>query len=1399
VVSIGSNVVFQIVVKNTGDTAISTIPLEDDYSAAAFQYVSATIPPDGSGGGILIWNNIATNSLVANASITNLVTMQVVGEGSPAYNTAHSDFATDVNGNAIPAASSTVGVTNSAARITGSVYDDQDQSGTLTAGDASLGGVTVQLYTDPDGDGNPSDGALAQIATTDSGGYYEFLNLTTNNYVVIETDPAGYTSSSPVNNRIAANVNSLTTFSNNYFFDCVVVVTNYALVSGQVWFDSNQNGAHDNGEPGVTNAFVELVQDVNTNSLADLGEPAVASIYADASGLFTFQSVVPGNYVVRETDFFGWASTGDSQGPNDNQVAMPLGSGESATNVWFMDYSAGGGNGYFPPVAAPDSYPVFEDNALSVASTNGIFANDFCTSDITNLTAVLVATTTNGTLTLNTNNGSCNYAPNTNFFGTDSFAYRVDDGTSNSGIAVVTITVAPVNEPPGFTKGPDQAVLEDAGAQSVANWATAISAGPANESSQTLTFHVSNSNDSLFSTPPAISPDGTLTYTPTTDANGSATVTVYLQDDGGTANGGVDVSATNTFTITLTPVNDPPGFSVCTNNVAVVEDAGVQTNANFLTNIGVGPTNESAQTVAFFVSNSNSNLFSVQPTISTNGTLIFAAAENSNGVATVTVYAQDNGGNDNGGNDTSTTNTFTITVTTVNDPPGFTKGSDQTVLEDSGAQAVPNWATNISAGPTNESSQVMSFVVSNNNSNLFLVQPSVSTNGTLTYTPATNANGSAAVMVYAQDNGGTADGGNDTSATNTFSITVTAVNDPPGFTKGSDQTVLENSGAQTVPNWAAVISAGPANESSQVVSFVVSNSNSNLFLVQPAISTNGTLTYTLATNANGSATVTVYAQDDGGTADGGLDTSASQAFTIDVTAVNQPPGFTKGSDQTVLEDSGPQTVPNWATGISAGPADESSQNVAFYVSNNNSNLFLAQPSVSANGTLTYTPATNANGSATVTIYAQDNGGTADGGNDTSATQTFSINVTAVNDPPALDTIANLNIVENWDLQTVNLAGITSGPTNESSQTLTITAVSDNSSLIPNPTVNYTNPGTTGTLTFTPATNSFGTATIMVIVQDNGGTANGGIDSFTNTFIVTLPGLTNYWYGGSNLIVNIFDAGGGPGSGYSQTNYTGVLDVLATSTNPFTIKLDSFNGGSPGPAANFDNNSNYVWTIATTTRGVIDITTNQFIVDTGAFTNDLAGGTFSVASSGDGKSVNVIFAPNHDPEANPVNFNRNWGTFLRIPITNLLASATDPDGDSITLVMTGASTNGSWVSTVGKYVVIAPTNNIPESFVYVVRDVRSYRSGDTVRMATNWFTVNVTYAYGLAQSITVSGPTAMVHFAGVPGYSYEVERSTNLAGPSWTVLLITNAPPRGVWQFIDTNPPTGGAYYRTRQH
>src|SRR5262249_1418084 len=156
----------------------------------------------------------------------------------------------------------------------------------------------------------------------------------------------------------------------------------------------------------------------------------------------------------------------------------------------------------------------------------------------------------------------------------------------------------------------------------------------------------------------------------------------------------------------------------------------------------------------------------------------------------------------------------------------------------SAAQTVPNWATAISAGPADEAAQTVAFsVTGNSNAALFAVAPAVSPTGTLTYTPAATANGSATITLVLKDNRGTANGGVDTSAPVTFLIVVTntPVNHVPSFIEGPDVAVLEDSGAKSVSPWATAISAG-AGDTGQVVNFIVSNSNNALFSVQPAIS-----------------------------------------------------------------------------------------------------------------------------------------------------------------------------------------------------------------------------------------------------------------------------------------------------------------------------------------------------------------------------------------------------------------------------------------------------------------------------------------------------------------------------------------------------------------------------------
>jgi hypothetical protein len=577
-----------------------------------------------------------------------------------------------------------------------------------------------------------------------------------------------------------------------------------------------------------------------------------------------------------------------------------------------------------------------------------------------------------------------------------------------------TITVTPVNDAPTFVKGPDFTDLPEDSVPTITNpWATLISAGPGDEvvAGQTVTLAVTlNTNESLFSSLPAITNSGDLSFALAANAVGTATITVTATDNGGTADGGVNTSS-QTFVISTVNVNDAPSFTVGPNQgVAplVLEDAGAQTVSNWATAISAGP-GEGTQTLTFVVTNNtNAALFAAGPAVSATGELTYTPAANANGTATITLRLDDNGGTANGGVNQSGTQTFDITITAVNDAPSFTKGADVTVLEDSGAASIAGWATDILAGPPNESTQTLTFTVTGNtNTALFSVQPVVNeTTGTLTFTPADDLFGTATITLQLSDNGGTANGGADAS-TQTFVITVTNINEAPSFTAGPDQgvapLVLEDAGAQTVSNWATGISAGP-NEGAQTLTFVVTNNtNTALFAAGPAVSASGELTYTPAANANGTATITLRLDDNGGTDDGGVNQSGTQTFDIIITAVNDAPSFTlAGSSVPTAEDSpGQVATPNWAQNRSAGPPDESGQTLTFNLTGNtNPGLFSVQPAIDpSNGWLTFNLVANAFGTSTVTFTLSDNGGTANLGADTSAPLSFDIVITPVNDDP----------------------------------------------------------------------------------------------------------------------------------------------------------------------------------------------------------------------------------------------------------------------------------------------------------------------------------------------------------------------------------------------------------------
>ncbi len=113
----------------------------------------------------------------------------------------------------------------------------------------------------------------------------------------------------------------------------------------------------------------------------------------------------------------------------------------------------------------------------------------------------------------------------------------------------------------------------------------------------------------------------------------------------------------------------------------------------------------------------------------------------------------------------------------------------------------------------------------------------------------------------------------------------------------------------------------------------------------------------------------------------------------------------------------------------------------------------------------------------------------------------------INSPPTLDAIPDpAPLAVNTGVQTLPLTGISDG--GELTQTVTITAHSSNTDLIPHPSVTYTSPAATGTLSFTPNANAVGNALITVTASDGAGNNNSFTRSFT-IIVVSPPALIDF--------------------------------------------------------------------------------------------------------------------------------------------------------------------------------------------------------------------------------------------------------------------------------------------------
>jgi VCBS repeat-containing protein len=912
-------------------------------------------------------------------------------------------------------------------------------------------------------------------------------------------------------------------------------------------------------------------------------------------------------------------------------------------------------------------------------------------------------------------NGS-NVAPNVNRSTTQTFTFNVRE----------------INDPPIFDMSFTAFNMrEDDGFLTLPAFITNLGPGPltaTDESNQSTTIVAVAVDPTAFSVQPLVTGTGDLTFQLAPDVNSlfkDTRIRLIATDNG------VPVESTEKIlTLNVADINDEPQYTIPNPLVSVFEDNESVTGLTptrvngFATNVRPGPAtalDELAQNVQFNVTfNSNTGLFSTQPSIDANGNLSFVTAANQNGTAIIIVNLVDDGRpgpfpNDNIGPNS----TFTVVVRPVNDAPEFTIPSVTTSDEDQGVVSVSGFATGVRPGPVSaadESNQELTFDVVALDPTAFLVQPTIAVDGTLVYQTAKDVNRNTGkdtrVRVTLRDNGPSAPPPNvNVSAPKTFSIDIDPVNDPP-ITVGYTATTSEDTRVTVqVADAIANDLPGPPDEVAEGQTIRMTNIEqltSRGGVVIPVFNSGRIVRFDYIPPLNfvGLDLVRYVVTDDATYKPGQM--SATGTLTVSVGAINDPPQFTAGGSVTVLEDSAPYSA-GWATNILAGPpsaTDEISgpnaQTVSFEVTTNNNAMFAVLPAIDSTGRLTFTLAKDANGNVNIVVVAVDSGPSAPPpNNNRSPAASFVLSVTPVNDPPGFNVTRNITVDEDSGAFTgivladiVPAEGMNSVPPtalDEANQTVSISATADKPALFASQPVIDSN----GVLRFTPAPNASGVAIISVVATDNGPSTPPNVNrSQTRSFSITINPIN--------------DAPIAANNSYATDEHT-ILNVpapgvLANDTDPDlpndTLSVATFQSTSDlGATVNVLNNGTVIYdpTVSAKLRALVD---GQSLVDTFTYRAQDAAGLLSNVAT-----VSITVAGINDaPVANDDRFSVPFGVSEFLPV---LANDTDVDTplDLGSIEIGRLPANGTVTTTPAGTVRYTPNSGFrgSDTFTYRVRD------------------------------------------------------------------------------------------------
>jgi VCBS repeat-containing protein len=299
--------------------------------------------------------------------------------------------------------------------------------------------------------------------------------------------------------------------------------------------------------------------------------------------------------------------------------------------------------------------PQLRDDIATLAEDNLLTFDPFSQADAQLkplLASHIVAAPTHGVLAMNAN-GTFAYTPDLNYFGADSFSYNLSDGSLDSNLATVSLTVTPVNDAPVVadvqaTTAEDTPLVIALGAYATdvdsTTLTTQIVAGPAHG------VLVQNN-------------DGSYSYTPDANYNGADSFTYKAND------GELD-SNVATVTLGITPVNDAPVAGDL--NLAAVEDTALKMNLL----VAASDVENDALTAAIVATAQHG-----QVNINADGSFTYTPVANYNGIDSFT-YKVNDGALD------SNVATVNLSIAAVNDAPVVADVQDAVAPAQAGAQSV---------------------------------------------------------------------------------------------------------------------------------------------------------------------------------------------------------------------------------------------------------------------------------------------------------------------------------------------------------------------------------------------------------------------------------------------------------------------------------------------------------------------------------------------------------------------------------------------------------------------------------------------------------------------------------------------------------------------------------------